>query len=254
MSRMYNFRDEGNDSETVDIYVYSAVDRSWNDEDDSVSASDFQRELAKYPQAKQINVYINSIGGSVMEGTAIYTQLKRHKAKVTAYVDGFACSIASVIAMAADEVVMGKASYLMIHNPWTWGSGNAKEFRKLADTLDKLSEGVRLAYTEKCGDKLTEEKLTELLDEESYITASEAVEWGFADRIVESEKTAESVLEDAVASIDVIKYPFMARQIDRINDLMKKQAEEKQPKQQAKAHEVFMSFFNFKIDEKGEDK
>lgn len=248
---MYNFKSEEN-SETVDIYVYSVIDKSWWDED-CVSAQSFQKKLAEYPDAKNINIYINSIGGSVMEGTAIYTQLKRHKAKVTAYVDGFACSIASVIAMAADEVVMGASSYLMIHNPWTCGEGNAKQLRKIADALDKLGEGIKMSYLEKCGDKITEEKLCELLDEESYITAKEAVAWGFADRIEEgSNKTAAEALDEAVASIDLEKYPFMAKQVDRINDMIKnpKDSNDGTPPKTTTAHEIFMSFF--KNNSKGE--
>ena len=89
---------------------------------------------------KQINIYINSRGGSVFEGTAIYNQLRRHPAHKTVYVDGFACSIASVIAMAGDEVVMPRNALMMVHNAMMGVWGNAAELRKAADDLDKINE------------------------------------------------------------------------------------------------------------------
>lgn len=239
-NKFYSFRNEAETKDTVDIYVYSDVDeRSWWNED-AIGSKEFQAKLAEYPDAKQINVYINSLGGDVMEGTAIYTMLKRHNAKVTAYVDGFACSIASVIAMAADEVVMGSSSALMIHNPWTWAAGNAQDFRKIADDLDKINEGIKSAYLEKCGDKIDEGTLTSLMDNESYITAKEAVEYGFADSIAESKISAAEALDKAVASVDRSN-PFMAKKIDLISAKLKEQPEEK--KISASAMEIFMSFF-----------
>ena len=85
----------------------------------------FPKSWPKYPDASEIRIYINSYGGSVFEGTAIYNQLKRHPAHKTVYVDGFACSIASVIAMAGDEVVMPRNTMMMIHNMWSCVCGNA---------------------------------------------------------------------------------------------------------------------------------
>ena len=250
MSNMYEIKNENKDSDVVDIYVYSNVEKSWWNED-YMDASKFQKALAEYPNASQINLYINSIGGSVMEGTAIYTQLKRHKAKVTAYVDGMACSIASVIAMAADEVVMGPLASLMIHNPWTWAAGNADQMRQIANQLDKIGVGIKKAYLEKCGDKITEEKLTEMLNAEEYITAEEAVEMGFADRIAdESKMDAVEALAKATEGLDK-SIPYVAMQIDKIQanidkiGAAKKSAEEEKI-ENSKAHEIFMSYFKTK--------
>ena len=104
-----------------------------------VSAHNLSMKLAELTNVAQINVYINSYGGEVAEGLAIYNALKRHPAKVVTYCDGFACSIASVIFMAGDERVMCNPSFLMIHDAWSCVAGNADEMRKQADDLDKIT-------------------------------------------------------------------------------------------------------------------
>lgn len=168
-------------SDTLELYIYSTVESdSWWKESET-SAKHFRDALAQHPNAKEIKVYINSLGGSVMEGIAIYNQLKRHAAKKTVYIDGFACSIASVIAMAGDTVIMPKNTVMMIHNAWTIAMGNAAELRKAADDLDIINQASRQAYLDKSGGKITEEKLTELLDAETYLTAEQCIAYGFAD-------------------------------------------------------------------------
>ena len=142
---------------------------------------------------KQINLHLNSPGGSVFEGTAIYNMLKQNNAKVNVYVDGLAASIASVIAMSGDTIFMPSNSMLMIHNAWTIAMGNADELRKQADDLEKISGVGNIAYLEKAGDKLDESTLKELLDNETWLTAQEAVDYGLADEIVQSNKAAASI-------------------------------------------------------------
>lgn len=181
---MYEIKNSAESSDTLDIYIYSDVSKSWWD-DEAMSAAKFRKELEKNKNASQINLFINSMGGSVSEGVAIFNQLKRHKDKVTAYIDGFACSIASVIPMAASKVVMSETAMFMIHNPWTFAMGNAKDLRKTAEDLDKVRDGCIIpAYKAKCGDKLTDEKLIEMLDNETFINSTEALEYGFCDEIV----------------------------------------------------------------------
>ena len=138
----------------------------------------------------EINVYINSYGGEVAEGLAIYNALKRHKAKVTTYCDGFACSIASVIFMAGDERVMNESSLLMIHNAWTLAEGNAQELRKQADDLEKITQASVEAY--KSHSSLSEEDIKALMDAESWILPSEAIEYGFATKIQKTENSKAS--------------------------------------------------------------
>lgn len=179
--------------ETLDMYIYGNVEgdyfdwRTWEKVESETSANHFRNELAKYPDVKQINIYINSYGGSVFEGTAIYSQLRRHPAQKTVYVDGFACSVASVIAMAGDKVIMPKNTMMMIHNMWNTVVGNATQLRKAADDLDVIMEGNRQAYLQKSNGKITEEKLIELLEAETWLTADQCIEYGFADELLEKE-------------------------------------------------------------------
>lgn len=178
---MWEFRQSAEKSDSLELYIYSTVESdSWWGRSDT-SAKHFQEELAKHPNAKEITVYINSLGGSVMEGIAIYNQLKRHPAHKTVRIDGFACSIASVIAMAGDTVIMPKNTVMMIHNAWTIALGNSKELRKAADDLEVINNASKQAYLDKAGDKLSEAKLTELLDGETYLTAVQCMELGLID-------------------------------------------------------------------------
>lgn len=170
--------------ESADIYIYNEIS-SWEWED-TTSAQSFRKDLEELGNVKKLNVMINSPGGSVGDGLTIASLLQRHKAYVTAYVDGMACSIASVIACAADKLVMGRSSLLMIHNALTWTYGNAKDLRKQADDLDAVTGSLRQMYLMKAGDKLTEEKVIELMDNESWLSAKECVELGLCDEILES--------------------------------------------------------------------
>ena len=178
---------------TLELYIYGDVEGDgrnwWTDEviRSETSANTFREDLAAHPDVSQINIYINSYGGSVFEGTAIYNQLKRYPARKTVYVDGFACSIASVIAMAGDEVVMPRNALMMVHNMWMGVCGNAAELRKAADDLDKINEAGRAAYLQKAGDKLTAEAITQLEDGETWLTAEECIRYGLADRYAEQD-------------------------------------------------------------------
>lgn len=184
-----------NDNE-VDIQIYGDI-TSWEW---------FESDISSYTLAKQIeglecdkiNVYINSYGGEVAEGLAIYNQLKRHKAKVKTVCDGFACSAASVVFMAGDERIMSTASLLMIHNAWTYASGNSKELRKQADDLDKITQASINAYMQEVN--ITEEELKQMLDDETWITPQEAIEKGFITAIV-NEKEAEEVSQSVKKSL-----------------------------------------------------
>ena len=178
---------------SADLYIYNEIS-SWEDED-VTSAQSFKDELDNIGNVSTINLYINSPGGSVADGLAIASMLKRNKAQVVAQVDGLACSIASVIACSADKVVMGKNCMMMIHNALSGGFfyDNAKGFRKVADDLDKISESLRATYIEKSNGKLDEEKLIELMDNETWLTAKECLELGLCDEIVEANKMVASI-------------------------------------------------------------
>lgn len=170
------------ENDTIDLRLYDTIEGDGWFTESETSAKAIAKQLAENPNAKEINIYINSLGGSVMEGLGIYNQLKRHSAHKTVYIDGFACSIASVIAMAGDTVIMPKNAVMMVHNAWVVAAGNATQLRKTADDLDVINAASVQAYLDKAGDKLTPEKLTEMLDAETYLTADQCIELGLADK------------------------------------------------------------------------
>lgn len=148
-----------------------------------VGAKAFVADL-KAVKAKTITLRMNSPGGDVFDGVAIAQAIKEHPATVTVQVDGLAASIASIIAMAGDEVTMAKGAFLMIHNPWMLAIGDAADMRHAADTLDKVQESLIRTYADET--KNTQRQVREWMDAETWFTADEAVEHGFADRIVDT--------------------------------------------------------------------
>jgi ATP-dependent protease ClpP protease subunit len=150
-----------------------------------ITAKDFIEEV-NYLKAKNLNVRINSYGGEIDQGVAIYNFLKDYDGEVNVYVDGIAASIASVIAMAGDKVIMGEAALMFIHNPWTMAAGDAASFQKEAANLQKRKAALMAIYTAKTG--IASEIISQLMDEETLLNAKEAVEMGFANSIDEIEQ------------------------------------------------------------------
>lgn len=189
------------DGTTADLDIYGDISSCWWD-DDAMSASKLSKQLDELGDVSQINVHINSYGGEVAEGLAIYSALRRHKARVRTTCDGFACSIASVIFMAGDERLMSDASLLMIHNAWTsaWGV-NAADLRKLADDMDAITSASKSAYMARVS--ITEDELTELMDAETWISPADAVDMGFATAIetFESGDKASQGARDALMAL-----------------------------------------------------
>lgn len=180
----------------ANIDIYGDI-TSWEWFESDVSSYTLSKKLETLPDTvKNINVYINSYGGEVSEGLAIYNALKRHKAKVTTYCDGFACSIASVIFMAGDERIMSTASLLMIHNAWLQcASGNANQLRKQADDLDVITQAAINAYMSCVNIK--EEELKAMLDSEKWLEYKEALEKGFATSFVSEKSESKEVNQSA---------------------------------------------------------
>lgn len=171
--KYYSLLTEGKKAE---LTIYGDI-TSWPWLESDVSSFILSKQLAEL-DVDEIDVHINSYGGEVAEGLAIFNALKNCKAKVNTYCDGFACSIASVIFMAGEERIMSEASLLMIHNAWTYTAGNANELRKSADDLDKITQASINAYMRVVNIK--EDELKQKMDEETWITPYEALEWGFA--------------------------------------------------------------------------
>ena len=162
----------------LNIQIYGQIGGfSWFDE--PVSADQVYKELENFGNdIDVINLYINSPGGSVTEGCAIYSALKRHKAVKNVYIDGQCSSIASVIAMAGDKIAMSPVANMMIHNPITALAGDAQEMRKTANILDIMKETIINAYVTKS--HLSREEISELMNTTTYFTADQAIEKGFA--------------------------------------------------------------------------
>ncbi len=196
----YCFRQEAG-SDVHKLYIYDDVSEygtfdwwTWEYTESETSAEYFRKALAEIPENATIELHINSYGGSVKEGIAIYNQLKQKKCKeIVAYVDGFAYSVASVIMQAADRRIMGLGTSLLIHNMWLSVAGNAKELRKAADDLDVLMESNRQIYMERVN--ITEDELIEMLDNETYLTPEKAVEMGFADEVGKAETPAPDITQ-----------------------------------------------------------
>lgn len=157
------------------LTIYGIIGDSWWD--DSTSAADVDMAL-KQAGSNDLIIHLNSPGGDAFDGIAIYNRLKKHEGKVIVHVDGWACSAASVIAMAADELIMGAGSMIMIHEASNvmWGTKN--DFRKQAELLEKLEDGIIDIYMTKSNIK--REEIKTMVDNETWFSANEAVEIGFA--------------------------------------------------------------------------
>ena len=156
----------------------------------------FVKNLEGLTAADHVSLYINSMGGSVKEALGIYNVLRRCPAEVTAYIDGFAASAASIIAMAAKTVVMPHNTCMMIHNASWLTYGNPAALRKSADDLEVINMAAIQSYMVHAGDKLTAEKLREMLDAETWLTAEECMTYGLADQYgedVDIQKAAEAL-------------------------------------------------------------
>ncbi|CAH1230700.1 ATP-dependent Clp protease proteolytic subunit [Paenibacillus allorhizoplanae] len=185
--KFWEFKNQTTDE--ADLYLYLEI-ASWGGGFYAHSAKSFKGELDALGELKTLNVYINSPGGDVFEGVAIYNMLKRHKAHVNIHVDGLAASIASVITMAGDTIIMPSNAMMMIHNAWMYTAGNSKDLREAADMLDKVDTSIRQSYLTKAGDKLSEEDLITLMEAESWLTAQEAYDYGLCDVVGEVKQVA----------------------------------------------------------------
>lgn len=166
-------------SKHLDIQMHGVIDGGWMD-DDGVDSAACIAELNQHLDAKTVCARINSVGGSVFGGVAMYNALQSHPGEVTCYVEGLAASAASLVAMAG-KCVMGRGAMMMIHPPSTIAMGNAEELRKTADTLDKVQDAIASIYTARTGKSVDE--INGLLDAETWMTAEEAVAAGFADSV-----------------------------------------------------------------------
>lgn len=177
----------------ADLYLYIEI-AWWGGGNYAHSAQSFKKELDALGEIKVLNVYINSPGGDVFEGTAIYNMLKRKgkKCELNVYVDGLAASIASVIAMAGTKVMMPSNTMMMVHNGWMYTAGNAAELEKDVEMLKKCDKAIKQAYLDKASasGKLDDDTITELMDNETWLTAQECFDYGLCDEIIGEKQIA----------------------------------------------------------------
>ena len=219
--------------ETADISIYDEIG-FWG-----VSASQFADQLKAVGNVKQINLHIHSPGGDVFDGIAIYNLLKNHPATKTVYIDGLAASMASVIAMVGDTVIMPENAMMMIHKPWGIQGGDAEDMRKYADLLDKVESTLISSYQTKTG-KNTDE-LTALLSAETWLTAKECLEHGFADQLtpplqamasIQSKKLEDFTMPEKLKALLTPK----AQATEQSATKVEQTAEQPQPKVEAVEH------------------
>ena len=214
--QIWDIRQSVERPEELDIYIYGDVESDYydwwtgNKVTSETSANFFRQKLLEFPNASKINLYVNSYGGSVYEGNAIYNLLRRHKAEKVGYCDGFACSIASVILAACDKVIMGKNTLQMVHWPWIYAVGNSNQLRKTAEDLDVIGESTLQSYLEKGKEKLQEEVIRELMDKESWLDAATCIELGLADEYAE-DRQAVGEPAQAAAKYTQMRKDFAAR-------------------------------------------
>lgn len=190
------------------LYLHGVVG-GWYDE---ITTDSVRRALAGVTGG-EVEVHINSYGGDMFEGIAIKNYLIQHPAKVTVVIDGLAASAASIIAMGGDTILMPRDTQLMIHNPWTFAAGNAKELRKVADDLDKSQTSIEETYLKRFKGERSE--LQALLDEETFLTAEEAVALGLADGIFDDQTTEEAVDASGETVLDHLMAKYGPKDTDK---------------------------------------
>jgi ATP-dependent Clp endopeptidase proteolytic subunit ClpP len=208
MSNWYSIQNKADES--ADVMIYDVI--GWG-----VSADQFCRDLRAI-NAKTINVHMNTPGGSVFDGMAIYNSLKAHPANVVCHVEGLAASIGSVIALAGDEVRMGEGTFFMIHNPSSLAIGDADEMRRQADMLDKVSTSIAGIYVEKTGMTLDAAKAA--MDAETWYTAEEAKAAGFADEIDEPDDDEDDPEPESATARAAFDFKIFALDHNRRRDFV----------------------------------
>jgi ATP-dependent Clp protease protease subunit len=156
---------------------------------DGFTAKRMSAALRSIGEDKDVVVNINSPGGDVFEAATIYNLLAQHKGNVTINILGLAASAASVIAMAGDTIRISKIGFLMIHNAWSCVCGNKDDLRECADILEKFDESILATYSSRAS--VEEKKIAKMMENETWIGADEALEYGFADEIIETKKAPE---------------------------------------------------------------
>lgn len=222
-NKWFNIQGKATDA-VAEVYIFDEIGAY------GISAQEFITEMKEYKDTP-VNLRINCIGGDVFDGMAMYNIIKKREAKTTAYIEGIAASMGSVIALAADEVVMAENSLFMIHNAWGGAMGEAEDMRKTASVLEKISGEIASIYKRKT--RLSLDRINDMMDEETWFNAEEAYELGFVDTISDSIKVA--------AKYDVSKFKNITT--EQIHNKLNINVNNK------KMTEELKNWFNNKVDE-----
>lgn len=176
---------------SADLYIYGEIvdNTDWKWDESDVMPEDVKNALEQVEDLETLNIYINSPGGSVFAGLAIYNMLKRNKAYKKAYIDGVGASMGSVIPFAADEVFIPSNAFLMIHKPLTFAYGNATDFKKIAEDLDVIETGLVDIYKDNLREGVDIETIKEMMGAETWLNGEEAAKY-FNVTVIESKKIA----------------------------------------------------------------
>jgi len=214
------------EEKTAELILYGSIgsDEYWDDISDKV----FKQDIENLGDVENITLHINSPGGSVFSAVAIANTLKNHKAKITANIDGLAASAATIITSACDTVRMPKNALFMIHNPITFAYGNNQEMQKTVEMLDKVKNSIIETYLSKT--KADKKTLSELMDNETWMDAETAKEYGFIDEIVDEEVGKEFVENKLIINnmaFDISKFKNFRKAKDTVIDNKKNTKEVK---------------------------
>ena len=205
-------------SADAELLLYGTIsDTSWYD--DEITPRLFAEEL-KALGGKALTVRVNSPGGDVFAAQSIYNQLKTYSGHITMRIDGLAASAATIVTCAGDTVIMPTNALYMIHNPATYAWGNAEEMRTAADVLDTVRQTIINVYQKRTGENLTAEELAAMMDDETWLTAEEALAYGFVDQIDEkssvTNRMKDGLLIVNTVSCDLGKF----RHADKVRELL----------------------------------
>lgn len=224
-SKFWEMKMSANNNKSADIFIYGEITKYAWEEYGEVSSVNFKAELDELGDVEQINLYINSPGGSVFEAMAIMAMLQRHPAEITSHIDGLAASCASVLPMISKKIIMPANALMMIHHAWTFAMGNASDLRKAADDIERISQSMCQYYLDRAGDKMTAEQLNEMLKEDTWLTAQQCLDYGLVDEVT--------------VSIQAVAYAFDNEWAERY-DNVPKQLQQSQPSPVMSAEEKAM--------------
>lgn len=242
---------EKTDEQNTNLYIYGdirkqdLIDRWFGDDETRVDAFSFKEALEKV-DTPNLTVRINSYGGSVSEGLAIYSLLSDFKGNLRTIVDGFACSAASVIFMAGKERIVPENGLLMIHNAWSSVEGDSNAIKKAAEDLEKITQPSVNIYVAKTG--LPEKEIKAMMDEEKWITSQEAFDMGFSTAQVKKDDAQQALEANYMFNL-VLKLKEKDKEIEKLRSEM----EQKTPNENRKQNnlkpikeDAWASFFNTK--------